>query len=508
MRRGLTLALALAFLLPVSLAAEPAATAAANEGYERLYSGDSEGAYRQFRDVVEREPDSLEAAFGVLQALDAQGLGDSARQQEFEARSAALIGRAKARYDKNKQDRDAAHYLGLTYAALAAYKFEQSKGMWGAARDAAKAKGYAEESVRLEPGRGDAYFTLGLYNYYVDIASGFVKALSFILFLPTGNRAEGLKQIERAAREGELMGPAASAMLVQIYAFLEGRPEEALRMATELKQKYPENPEFNFLLARVQASPAFEDYEAAEKTYRAIVARAEQGHAQYKGGARYTALNGLARVQAQSWELQQAVATLTPTIEASVQQPDWVLPSFLLARGNYRALLNDPKAAEDTRRVAGETKWKRWQEAAKRQLKWGEERQKSGEAAVYTELIPGNRLVAQRRWEEAVKLYDAARQKHPDDWQVRYRLAYMEFARGEIPQAATLFSGIVYSNPGKTPSWLKANSLLWLARIHDLRGERDQAVRLYKRVVSEFEDESASGGARVGLLTPYRRSGN
>jgi len=457
--------------------------------------------------LAEREPENLAAAFGVLQALDAQGLGDSARQQEFEARSAALLGRAKLRCDKNKQDREAVLYLALTYGAVAGYKFEQNKGIWGATRDAAKAKNYSEDSVRLEPGRGDAYFTLGLYNYYVDIAPGFVKALSWILFLPKGNRAEGLKQIERAARDGDLLGPAASAMLVQIYAFLEGRPEEALRLADELNRKYPENPEYNFLLARVQASPALEDWDAAEKTYRTVATRAEQGHAHYKDGARYTALNGLARTQQQSWRIQEAIATLTPAIEAGVQQPDWVLPNFLLARGNYRALLNDAKAAEDARRVLSQAKWKRWQEGAKRQLKWIEERQKSGEAAVYAVLIPGNRLATQRQWDEAVKFYAAARQKHPADWQVSYRLAYLEFARGEIPQSSILFSGIVYSNPGKMPNWVKASALLWLARIHDLQGRRAEAVRLYKRILDEFENESATGAARVGLLTPYRRPG-
>jgi hypothetical protein len=129
-------------------------------------------------------------------------LGEPARQKEFESRSAGLVERAQARLDKNKQDKDALFYLALTCASLAAYRFEQDKGMWGAARDAAKAKSYSEEGVRLEPQRGDAYFTLGMYNYYVDIAPSFVKFLRIFLFLPGGNRAEGLKQIERAAREG------------------------------------------------------------------------------------------------------------------------------------------------------------------------------------------------------------------------------------------------------------------------------------------------------------------
>jgi len=475
-------------------------------GYERLYRGDSEGAYQHFKQLAGREPDNLAAAYGVLQAMDAMGLEEAARQKEFESHSAALLGRAQARYDKNKQDKEALFYLAQAYGTLAKYKFEHDKGMWGAARDAAKAKNYSEDYVRLDPGRGDAYFTLGMYNYYVDIAPSFVKFLRVFLFLPGGNRAEGLKQIERAAREGELTGPVATMMLAQIYGFLEGRPEEGLRLAEELNRKYPDNPEFNFLLARLEASPAVEDFDAAAKSYRGILARAEQGHPHYKGGARYAALSGLARAQQLEWRIEDAVATLTPTIDSGVDKPDWVLPSFLLSRANLRLLLNDPTAEEDTRRVLAQPKWKPWHKTAKQQLEQIRGLRSSGDAAIYAALIPGNRLVAEGKWEAAEEFYQGMQAKHPGDAQVRYRLAYLEFARGHLGPALTRFNDIANANPGKNPAWLKANALLYLARVHDLQGRREQAVKLYKRIVDDFEGESAAGAARVGLISPYRRA--
>ena len=44
-----------------------------------------------------------------------------------------------------------------------------------------------------------------------------------------------------------------------------------------------------------------------------------------------------------------------------------------------------------------------------------ERRRASGEAATYVALIRGNRLAAERRWDEAAAAYEAVRRDHPDD---------------------------------------------------------------------------------------------
>ena len=77
--------------------------------------------------------------------------------------------------------------------AAATFRATSDKSLWGAARDAARSKSYAEEYVKAHPEHGDAYLPLGLYNYYVGIAPTFVKVLRVLLFLPGGNRATGLR---------------------------------------------------------------------------------------------------------------------------------------------------------------------------------------------------------------------------------------------------------------------------------------------------------------------------
>jgi tetratricopeptide (TPR) repeat protein len=474
-------------------------------GYERFYQGDKEGADVHFQTLSRQRPDDLAAAYALLMALAERELPDEELDRELTQQADRLLKQAERRYEQNSSDADAVFYLASTYAARAGYRFNRRE-FWGAARDAAKAKRYSEEMVKLQPGRADAYFALGIYNYYVDIAPSFVKVLRIFLFLRGGSRRLGVEQLERTARDGELFGPQARASLAEIYGWLENRPRDALRLLEDLHGRYPDNPDYNLAIARLYASPGLEQYDRAAEEYSDVIERAQAGHPHYQGSAQYNALVGMARVRQQQWRLEEAVATLNPTIEARVEKPDWVLPRFLLNRGNYRALRNQAAAREDFQRVLAEKKWKDWHRSAKRQLRWMHERSRTGEAAVYTELIPGNRLVAEADWATAEQFYQRMQQRYPQDWQVRHRQAYLEFARGRWDPAAAGFQQIVSSNPGKMPNWLKANSLLYMARIHDLRGEREQAVRLYRKIVDDYEDEPAAGTARLGLVAPYRRN--
>lgn len=81
----------------------------------------------------------------------------------------------------------------------------------------------------------------------------------------------------------------------------------------------------------------------------------------------------------------------------------------------------------------------------------------------------------------------------------------MEYARGQWQAAAAGLQPV--ADERSAPKWLRAQALLMLGRIADLQNQRDQALRHYKRVVSDYERTSAAQPARLGLLAPYRRAG-
>ena len=53
---------------------------------------------------------------------------------------------------------------------------------------------------------------------------------------------------------------------------------------------------------------------------------------------------------------------------------------------------------------------------------------------------------------------------------------------------------------------MRAMSLLYTARVHDVSGRRAEAIKVYEQVIDRYEKEQyAANLARAGLLAPYRR---
>jgi tetratricopeptide (TPR) repeat protein len=472
-------------------------------GYHLLWSGDKVAALRHFEKLLESHPNDLPARFGWLMVQNDRVDVDDSVQPALERGLDGFIDLATARYDRNKQDAEALLYTAQAHLLRATYRFDHDKGLWGAARDGAKAKGYIDTYVKEHPETGDAYFVLGVYNYYADLAPTFFKALRFMLFVPPGNRVEGLKQIERAASQGALFGPRAQLLLVELYSTLEGRPAEAVTIGERLQSQYPASDDVDFAMADLYSSPSVENFERAARAYQEVIDRRRSDSSLEGSTARYRALFGLSNARFSEWRIEESIAALSPPIDAGVRNPAWVLPQFLLRRGNYRALLNDTSAEDDDRRILADAKLTKWHTAANDQLKWMRERNASGEAAFYAVMIPANRLVADGKWDEARSAYEAIRARNPQSPHVLYRLAYLDFARGDAERALPAMTALA-ANP-KNPEGVRANAWLYIGRAHDLAGRREEARKAYQKVVDDFEKQRAAEAARIGLITPYRR---
>jgi tetratricopeptide (TPR) repeat protein len=483
------------------LAAQPAHHDPVHAGYWRVYAGEREAAYKHFEALHASDPASLSKWFGLLFAQQSLIEADETLKPSFERSIAGFLDAANGRYGRSSADSEALFYLTQGYLMRATYRFEYDKGMFGAARDAAKSKGYADAYLKAHPEHGDAYLSIGLYNYYADIAPNFLKILRVLLFLPSGNRTEGLKQIERAARDGHYFAPLAESAIADIYGSLEGRVADAMRINESLVQRFPNNADMRFELALRCMHPTVEDYDRAAEQYGAVI-KHTTGSSLDDLRARYQALLGMAGLRRHQWRLEEANALLTPVIDASVTKPAWVRPTFLLRRANYRALLNDADAADDARRVLADKQMASSHKAAERQIAFIDGRRKSDEATIYAALLPGNRFVVQRRWDEAAAIYDKVAAAYGANWQVKYRRAYLQFARGDYQRAGQAFNEIANAN-GPMPAWLKAAAMLNLGWTHDIAGRRAEALKIYKRVVDDYENEAAAGSARVGLISPY-----
>jgi hypothetical protein len=497
--------LAVLAMLASAIASVPAQAQTADPivaGYLRLYGGQHEDAQAQFDQLRARDAQALAPWFGALFVRMARIEHDDSLASAFEKDLDQFIDTAAARHSRSQNDSEALFYLGQAYLLRATYRLDHDKGMWGAARDAAKSKGFAEDYIKRHPEHGDAYLVLGLYNYYVDIAPNFVKVLRILLFLPSGSRTEGIKQLERASRDGSMFAPMAQTALAEIYGSFENRLAEAIPLAENYVQRFPGNADVRLDLASLYLHPSVEDFARAAEQYSAVIAGARDATPRHLS-EKYRGMNGLSSLRRSQWRLEEAVTQLTHIIDEKPSKPAWVMPNALLQRGNYRVLLNETGAEQDARRVLSDAAMKDWHKAAQQQIAFMEQRRKTDEAAIYAALIPGNRFVVDRRFDEARAIYERVAATHSDQWQARYRLASLEFARRDYPRAAGLLEPIV-STPARIPGWIRAAAMLNLARTHDLAGRRAEAIRLYKQIVEDHENEGPAVSARLGLIAPYR----
>jgi tetratricopeptide (TPR) repeat protein len=501
---GVALRRVLAVMTVLALPAAPVAaqTSPLVESYHHLYAGRPEQAASEFNRLRQEDSQSLPPWFGALFATMMQLEYDESLATDFERSIDAFIDHAGARHQRSADDTEALFYLAQAHLLRGSYRFNFDKGMWGAARDAARSKSLAETYIKRHPEHGDAYLALGLYNYFVDIAPNFVKVLRVLLFLPAGDRARGLRELERAAREGSTFAPFAETALAEIYGSLESRPRDAISIVEGFLARFGTNSEMRLTLAQLCMHPTVEQFSRAEREFSAVM-HASAGHTLREVAQRSGALLGLASLRRAQWRIDEAIAILDDAVADMPPKPSWVKPAVLLRRANYKMLLNDASASGDVQRVLADPQLKTWHKNAQQLLAADRQRRKMNEGAIYTALIPGNRLVAEDRFDEAVAAYASVAAKYPTDWQVRYRRAYLEFARGHYESAAAGMQTIV-STSDAMPDWVKAAALLHLAYTHDLAGRRPQAITLYRRILDRYEDDGSAGAARVGLVAPFR----
>jgi hypothetical protein len=121
---------------------------------------------------------------------------------------------------------EAHFYAGGAYAARVQWRVLRNEKL-AAARDGKRIRTALERAVALDPALEDAYFGIGLYQYYADVAPAAAKFLRFFLLLPGGDRTEGLAQMRRTLANGRLLPGEADYQLQIIYLWYEHRADLA-----------------------------------------------------------------------------------------------------------------------------------------------------------------------------------------------------------------------------------------------------------------------------------------
>ncbi len=220
---------------------------------------------------------------GACQALRVVSLGWQIQinpesrllDQRFNDLAASTISANEAWTRREPQRGEAWFYLAGSYAPRVQWRILRGERL-GAARDGAKIKAALERALQLDPTLNDAYFGIGLYHYYAAVAPAAAKILRWLLFLPGGDRAMGLREMLQARDKGELLGGEADFQLHLIYLWYEKKPQEAIALIERLDDRYRHNPVFLERIAEAR-STYLGDHAASAAAWRALLERAQSG---------------------------------------------------------------------------------------------------------------------------------------------------------------------------------------------------------------------------------------
>ncbi len=244
---------------------------------------------------------------------------DRSKDQAFETQVDRVIDRIDQWTAREPKRADAWFFLGAAYGLRVQFRALRNERL-AAARDGKRIKVSLERALSLDPTLEDAYFGIGLYHYYAGIAPAILKVLAWLLALPGGDRAQGLKEMWQARNRGELLRGEADYQLQLIDLWYEYKPDEALTLLEGLRAAYPHNPLFFQSIADLQHVYRRDDAASLE-TWRVLYALARDGRVAFPEMSEVRARLGMAAELAALGQTDAAIAELRAVLAAKPTAP-------------------------------------------------------------------------------------------------------------------------------------------------------------------------------------------
>ncbi len=352
-----------------------------------------------------------------------------------------------------------------------------------AARDGKRIKESLERALALDPSLQDAYFGIGLYRYYADLAPTVLKFFRWLLFLPGGDREQGLREMQQARERGTLLRGETDFQLHLIDIWYENRIDEALALLDDLRRRYPHNP--LYLQAAAEIHEVYRhDRPASLDAWRAMfdLARARQLSLPAPSEAR--ARVGIAEALDALFETDYAIEQLRVVTEGAPSAPYGIAARAWLQLGAAHDRLGARDAATAAYRAAIAAAPRDDPERVKPRANEALRRRPDPRLAeAYRLSLDGWRRLQRGEIAEAADALARSEALRPADVVLRYRLGRLRLAQGRGNEALADFERVVASRPSAPPTILAA-SFLEAARLLEPRGQRARAADFYRRAAA------------------------
>jgi len=422
-----------------------------------------------------------------------------ALDDEFSAAVERAIETTEEWTERSPQDPEAWFYMGAAYAARVQWRVLREARV-AAARDGKRIKEALEQAIALAPALDDAYFGIGMYRYYADVAPAAVRFLRFLLLLPGGDREEGLEQMLRGRERGRLLQGEADYQLHLVYLWYEEDTDRALGLLQSLQQQYPTNPLFLAQIAEIQDTYQH-DITASLHTWRTLLAMAREQRVNAAGIAEARARLGVARQLEALHQTDRAIEQLEALVESQPSAPYSAIALAQLRLGEAHDRLGARAQAQAAYRRAAAAV------PAGDHLQIGDEiehrsrnRPNRTKAEAFRLSLHGWRRLEQNDVPAASAALERSIALEPRDPVARYRYGRILQARRDDDGALEQFVFTI-RDARICPAPILGSAYLEAARLYERAGQRDLALSWYRVAASLFGAAQETRTAATRALT-------
>ena len=404
--------------------------------------------------------------------------------------------------EREPKSAEAHFYVGGAYAARVQWRVLRDEKV-AAARDGKRIKQALERAIALDPELDDAYFGIGMYQYYADVAPAAAKVLRFLLLLPGGDKTEGLAQMRRARTRGKLLQGEADYQLHILYLWYEKRADLAADLLDSLADRYPGNPLFRAQLADVQDRYEH-DINASLATWRGLLAAARDGRVNEPEVAAAQARLGIARQLEALQQTDQALEHLRALLVDKPSRPSGAIAAGYLALGEAEDRLGHRDAAVSAYQLAMQTAPSPDHDGIRRRA--GERLRRAPDpqrAEAYRLSLEGWRRLEKSDEDGAESLLARSLTLNPSDPVARYRYARVLLANKDDEQALAELDAAI-RGARDAPGPIAASAYYEAARIHERLGHTEPAIACYRAALSWFGGSSETRSAATRALSRLR----
>ena len=225
----------------------------ATVGINGVYSLDFDTAQQNISWVFEHYPDHPFAHFGNAMIAWSRyeyefETSDDAQRKVFEKILDNSIAGIKRWIKQNPQDSNGYMGIGALYGLRALFNMRNRNWItsYFAGR---KAISNLEKSLKLDPTYYDAYFGLGIYEYFAGTLPSVIKVLAKIVAIK-GSPDEGVKFLNLAREKAHFTSDSAKLILIEVQNTRGSKfyaPEKSLEYIRQLRAKFPKNPLMHYV---------------------------------------------------------------------------------------------------------------------------------------------------------------------------------------------------------------------------------------------------------------------